>query len=108
MYIYIRNDNDIYLKGLKDSRPGGGYLNAATVAYDLRTAKYPSGSSAATGTLTYVAGSNGCYVGGIDKSISLTEGTEYWLRITSDEGGVEGDWEEPVTAIRRIGRLPNR
>lgn len=108
--ILIRNDNDFRVRGFRDTRITpltDSYLNAATTAtWELRTAKSPGGSQVSSGTLSYVTGSNGEYVGGIDDAVSLTEGTEYWLHIVLAQGGVQGDWEVPLTAARRIGNSP--
>lgn len=107
--LLIRNDNDFRIRGFRDSRAASGvYLNAATTAtWELNPAKKATAPVAvASGTMTYVTGSNGEYVGGIDDSVVLVEGTEYWLNVVLAEGGVRLDCEEPLTAQRRTGRSP--
>ena len=107
--LHIRNDIDFRVKGFRDSRAAAGvYLNAATTAtWEINPAKKSTSPTAtASGTLTYVTGSNGEYVGGADDSVALIEGTEYWVNIVLVEGGVRLDIEEPLTAGRRLGRTP--
>lgn len=109
MSLFIRNDNDFRVKGFRDSRAASGvYLNAASTAtWELNPAKKATSPVAiSSGTLTYVTGSNGEYVGGIDDAVVLVEGTEYWLNIVLVEGGVRLDIEEPFTAVRRTGKSP--
>lgn len=107
--LLIRNDCDFQVKGFRDSRAAAGtYLNAATTAtWELNPAKKATAPIAtSSGTLTYVASSNGDYVGGIDDAVVLVEGTEYWLNVVLVQGGVRLDIEEAFTAARRTGRTP--
>lgn len=100
--LFVRNDTDIVIAGFQDRRASPTtYLNAATGTWEIRTAKFPNGSQVATGSMEYVTGSNGEYVGGIDDAVSLTEGTTYWIHVTLDEGGVHGDWEDSFEAVLR-------
>lgn len=108
MPLFIRNDCDFRVRGFRDSRAARGtYLNAATTAtWEVRTAASPGGSQVSSGTLTYVTASNGEYVGGMDDSVSLTAGTEYWVHIILVEGGVRFDYEDSFVAVGRKGKTP--
>lgn len=95
---------DFRVKGFRDSRAARGtYLNAATTAtWELNPAKKSTSPVAtASGTMTYVTGSKGEYVGGLDDATVLVEGTQYWLNVVLVEGGVRFDKEQPYTAARR-------
>lgn len=105
--IFIRNDNDFRVKGFRDTRTGD-YLNAATTAtWELNPAKKATSPTAvSSGSMTYVAGSNGEYVGGIDDAVVLTEGTTYWLNVVLVQDGIRLDIEIPVVAQLRSGSTP--
>lgn len=105
--LLIRNDNDFRIVGFRDTRNPDKtvFLNAATTAtWELRTLRSPGGTQVATGTMEYVTGSNGEYVGGLASSVELEENDEYWLHIVLVEGDVNLDIEDSFTAQRRIGR----
>lgn len=108
--LLLRNSNRVKIKGFRDpDADEGEYLNAATTrTWEVRTAKSPGGSAVASGNLTYVTGSNGVYSAVITPAAiaALVEGTDYWLHLVLEEGGVQGDWEIPVTAQRRLGTRP--
>lgn len=98
---------DFRIRGFKAA--DGTYLNAATTrTWQVRTERTPGGTVIANGDLTYITGSNGEYVATATPAEmeDLEEGTEYWLHVVLAEGGVQGDWEVPVTAQRRLGTRP--
>ncbi len=81
-FIYINCDMDVGYSGA-NLESTGAYLNAGTCTYALKTnagVLVPGG----TGTLDYVAASNGNYLGTIDSTITalLSEGSTYRLEIT--------------------------
>jgi hypothetical protein len=80
--IYFNCDHTVTVTGLRVG--SATYLNDATVTYALKTA---SGTSVSTGTLTYVAASNGNYSGSIESSVTgtLTVGAMYVLEVTAVE-----------------------
>lgn len=108
--ILVGNDYDWRIKGYRDSRITpieDSYLNAATTAtWELRTAADGGGSQVSNGSMTYVTGSNGEYVGGIDDAVVLTPGTTYWLTIILVQGGVKLYINRPIEAVRRTGNTP--
>lgn len=79
-FIYIGADHDVLYSGAVP-RSGGSYLNTGSGTWTLKTA---AGASVATGTIDYVAASNGNYTGVIaGTSITgLTEGTTYYVEIS--------------------------
>lgn len=83
--IYIGCDHDLeYTR----ARAGGSYLNSGTVTYTITT---EAGAAVTSGTLSYVAGSNGKYAGVVDGDdlASLTENAVYIRTITytdADDG----------------------
>jgi hypothetical protein len=78
--IFINADNEVSWTG---ATANGSYLNSATVTYALKTITGAT-VSGGTGTLSYVAASNGNYLGTIESTVTtlLTEGTVYLLQIT--------------------------
>ena len=110
MPLPIRNDIDFHIYGFRDSRAASGsYLNAATTkTWEIRSNTVAnSGAIVTSGTLEYVTGSNGEYVGGPDDAAALVEGTTYWGHIVLDQGGVHLDIEWPIPGARRLGTSPN-
>lgn len=109
--IPVGNGFDFRVRGFRDSRVnplGGTYLNAATThTWELRTAADGGGTQVATGSLTYVAGSNGEYVGGpdgtTDGSQTMVVGTVYWVTIVLVQGSVPFSANFAVEAVRRTG-----
>ncbi len=80
--ITLNSDKTLELSGARDAATGS-FLNAATVTYGLYTSAgvlVPSG----TGTLTYVAASDGNYRGVIESTVTstLTTGQAYYALIT--------------------------
>jgi len=91
--LYISEDFRITLSGLSYETDAGvtTYLNAATVTYALKNA---AGAAVAggTGSLSYIAASNGNYVATGDKAVTvlLSEGVRYYLEVTIAEGSRDG------------------
>lgn len=82
--LYIGADHTLTLTGMSD---GANYLNAATTkSWSLKLAS--TGAEVASGSLAYVAASNGNYSGELPstETADLTEDTEYWIDITFVEG----------------------
>lgn len=79
MNVYISSDNLVTVDGLTDEATGS-YVNDATVTAKLTTDS--AGVSTVSGssiTLSYVAASDGKYRGEMPYTVSLTEGTTYYL-----------------------------
>lgn len=108
--LLINNDNDFRVRGFRDTRTtpiSSSYLNAATTAtWELRTAADGGGTQTSSGTMTYVTGSNGEYIGGIDDAVSLVAGTTYWLTVILVQGGVKFYINEDFVGARRTGKTP--
>lgn len=83
---YISSDNLVTVDLLTDP-VDDSYVNSATVTAKLTTdaagASTVSGSSI---TLTYVTSSNGKYQEAIPSTVTLTDGTNYYLFVTAASG----------------------
>lgn len=97
--LYIGADHDVTLEGLSAAATAT-YLNAATVTWNL---KDRFNESVTTGTLDYVAASNGNYAGIIQSTITsaLTPGALYYLEVTSSEGTYQDFRREQLVAKYR-------
>lgn len=108
--ILVGNDFDFIIRGFRDTRITpieDSFLNAATTAtWELRTAADGGGTQASSGSMTYVTGSNGDYIGGLDDAVSLTVGNVYWLTVILVQGGLKGYWNMSYVAARRTGKTP--
>lgn len=96
--IHIGCDCSLSYSGAKPAR-GGAYLNSGTCTYSLREGDGNSptdGDEVASGSLSYVAASNGNYLGTIESTATelLTPGEPYtlWIRFT------DGNYDD----LRRI------
>lgn len=96
--LYIGNDRYITLSGVNDAADGL-YLNSATVTYALYEAD-GTAVSGGTGTLTYIAASNGNYRGVIDAAVTttLTAEAQYYFVITATQSNYDGKWRINCTA----------
>ena len=93
--IHIGADENVTLTGMTG---GGAYLNSASVAtWSLKLAS--TGAEVASGNLSYVASSNGNYLGVIPSSVTatLTEDARYWIDITFRQG----DYDDRRRLVRR-------
>lgn len=72
----------------QDEHPNAYYVNDATVTFELRDAS-GTAVSGGSGTCSYVAGSNGNYLGTIPDSVTstLTENAKYTVAVIISEGG---------------------
>lgn len=91
------SDHDITVTGLYG---GTGYLNSATVTYELLDA---AGTAIAggSGTLDYTAASNGDYAGVMESTVTetLTPGARHTLIYTAVQGQFNWRWAETVWAV---------
>jgi hypothetical protein len=83
--LAINSDNLVRLDGLTNASTGA-YINNATVTYALLD---PTGATLASGTLSFVAASNGRYEGTINHTVSLTLNAFYTLQISAVGGGFQ-------------------
>jgi hypothetical protein len=98
--LIIGADMDVGYTGASNAR-SGAYFNAGTCTYALKSA---TGTSLGTGTLSYVAASDGDYYGTIESTVTaaLTEDTPYFLEITFASGtGYEDFRRIPLRAAYR-------
>jgi len=102
--LFVNEDGEISWEGLHDrvamkqagrSVPAtADYVNDATITWVIRAAAAsgdfdPTGALVANGggTMTYVTGSNGCYVGTIEDDAALTIGMTYWVVVSMAASG---------------------
>lgn len=86
--LYIGEDSIVYW-GDRDT-PGSGlydnnlrsFVNDSTVTFVLKNSA-GSAVSGASGTMTYVTGTQGVYEGVLEDGVSLTDGSTYYLEITA-------------------------
>lgn len=89
--LIIGADNPVELDRLFDAWDAANidgskkWINDATVTFTLKSGSY-AGSTIASGTLSYVAGSNGKYRGVIEDDVALIDGTTYYEEVTADCG----------------------
>lgn len=102
--LHINEDAKVTMTGLSYTSDAGvlTYLNAATITYTLTSVvgtttvggmTVPGTTvSGGTGTLSYVAASNGNYTGTIDKAVTslLSDGSKYYLYTPIAEGSRDG------------------
>lgn len=92
--IYIGEDLTLTFTGASVTVQGStSYLNSATVTYAVKDAT-GTAVSGATGTLTYVAASNGNYEGTLESSVTtpanFTEGGTYIVEYTLSQSTYNG------------------
>lgn len=96
--LFVENTLDVILRGLLIERTGA-YINDADTAtliiYDR------AGAVIETITLTYIAASNGDYLGVIPADTALTRNSSYDCKVIAIEGGQQGVWWTTATARRR-------
>lgn len=103
----IRYGCDEYLKyfGANDAADGT-YLNSGTCTYALyenSNGALGDAVSGGTGTLSYIAASNGNYRGIIDAAVTgaLTPGRTYWAVITFVQGNYNDERTLMLNCVRR-------
>jgi hypothetical protein len=84
--IYVGSDNRIELTGLRDP-DDDSYVNDATVTALLKDSADANTISGSSITLTYVTGSDGNYRGSMPNTVSLTDGTSYYVHVSASSSG---------------------
>lgn len=97
--LFIGADVDIKYEGAVPEN-GGAYLNAGTCTWVLKNA---SGATVGSGSLAYVASSNGNYLGTIQSTTTstLTVDDPYTLTITFSQGDYNDQRTIPMRAAYR-------
>ncbi|TXH99564.1 MAG: hypothetical protein E6Q76_19645 [Rhizobium sp.] len=103
--LYIGEDMTVTWSGASGTDGSDGsteYLNAATVTYAIKTVAGAS-VSGGTGSLSYIAGSNGDYIGVIESTVTagLTPGARYIIEYTLVEDPYRGFRRVAETAVLR-------
>jgi hypothetical protein len=99
-HLYVGSDNLVEWDGLLDNLTEE-YINDATIAFVLKPAA--GGSNVASGSLDYVADSDGLYRGTIEEDTSLTVGTKYALEVTATASGDRVDFRRIEYTARYRG-----
>lgn len=84
--LVLWGDPAIPGSGLYDNNTGQ-FVNDATVTFQLYESDGTTAVSGASGTCSYVTGSQGCYSGVLEDGTSLTENSTYYLQITASASG---------------------
>lgn len=90
----INSTNTLKIAGLSSDL---GFENSATVSYVLNDS---AGSEVDSGSLAYVAASNGDYTATIAESVPLVAGRKYELIITATSGSSVREFVETVYAVK--------
>lgn len=87
--LFIGDDLDLGYTGAKNARTGA-FLNSGTCTYTLKDSE---GATIDSGSLDYVAASDGDYYGVIESSVTgdLEDGGEYFLTITFASGAMNDE-----------------
>jgi hypothetical protein len=98
--IFIGCDNDVNVKGLATARAPSTYIDDATITFHVfpteaaAIAYITAGTTTGTvanGTCSYIASSNGDYVGTLDDATALTNGLKYYVAVKVDAGAGRKD-----------------
>jgi len=96
--LYVGNDSVLTLSGLINS-VDSTYINSATVTYSLVDS---NGATVDSGSMAYVASSNGIYRATLADTLSLTAGDSYTVIVDADGGsGLKYHSESAVIAATR-------
>lgn len=105
--LYLKYGADEYLKyfGASDSADDS-YLNSGTCTYAIyenSNGSLGTAVSGGTGTLSYIASSNGNYRGIIDAAVTgaMTVGAYYWIVITFVQGNYNDQRTLAAQCVRR-------
>lgn len=94
MPLYLESDNNVGVTGVMDERTSA-YLNAGTMTYSISSISTPS-VVITSGSCTYVAASNGNYLGVVDATVMTTlnfsEGCLYYIKYVFVEGNYNRTW----------------
>lgn len=90
----INSTNTLKIVGLSSDI---GFENSATVSYVLNDS---SGTQIDSGSLAYVAASDGDYTATIAESVPLAAGRKYELIITATSGSSVREFVETIYAVR--------
>jgi len=95
--LRVNEDNNVVLSGLRYAY-SGVYINSATVTAVVKTTA--GAVLVASFTLSYQAGTDGDYVGVINKgdAANFTDGTSYWVEVTVTVGAYDGFRRVSATA----------
>lgn len=106
--IYLKTDHDVTITGFR-VRSSGAYLNAATATYVVKNHQ-GNQITGGTGSLSYVASSNGNYLGVIESTVLVTDSlvplTEFQtctVEITIAESGYN-DFRVLEFEVRKRGK----
>lgn len=98
--LHIRNDNSVYISGLRNSSDES-YINDAAVTFTV----YDDACTQLTGaigvSMSYVAASNGRYRGVVQSTVDLVDGKEYTIVVTSSNYDFRVEMKQ-TAAIRRV------
>lgn len=88
--LYVDADNNIEFLGVMDHSTEA-YINNATVTFALKEEDGDAVTSG-SGTCSYVAASDGDYIGVLDAAADINVGQSYWLEVTMTASGGYNDF----------------
>lgn len=86
--IFTENDNDVVLQGMRLAS-SQSFISDATLEFTLKDAGGSPVTGATSVTMDFQSGSNGEYRGSFAETVSLTEGAQYTVEMTSSNYGIK-------------------
>ena len=100
---YLSTDNAVWVRGLTDAVTGG-YVNDATITGNLYNENDEIVANGADISLSYVADSDGDYLGHIPDNAAMTEGERYRFRCVVVSGSYQWTFEvDRQAAYDKVG-----
>lgn len=99
MTIYVRNDNSVFVTGLRNSSDDS-YINDATITFTVYDDKCEQLTGAIGVSMTYVSASNGNYRGILQSTVDLVAGKTYDVVIVSSNYDIRIEMKQ-TAEIRR-------
>lgn len=90
--LYVGVDGTVYMGDKYTPGSGlynnvtGNYENSATITFTLKDSSLVNVTGAVAIAMTLVSGSNGCYEGTLESTVTITSGSTYHNEITSTVG----------------------
>lgn len=98
--LFIENDNNIVVRGLRVAATGA-YVSDASLTANVSDQNGSLVSGATSISVTFVSGSSGEYRGLIPSTVQLTAGTRYKIVVVASNYGVKlSKW---FNAVERTG-----
>lgn len=100
MALFVRNDNSVFLSGLRNSSDDS-YINDATVSFTVYDDACNQLAGAIGVSMAYVSASNGRYRGVLQSTVDLVAGKEYTVVIVSTNYDFRVEMKQ-TAEVRRV------